>query len=303
MSAVATPKTWLEEHREYIGATHIGAILGCNPYVSEHDAWLFFQGRTEDKSNIPMRAGLFMEPFIASEYEREFGVEVRESRTYRSEAHPFLGCNPDREFEWQGHPALLECKRVGHWAARNFGQDGSDQIPEHYLMQVLWQLTITRKKVVVLYALLDDRECKPYIYSLDPSLSGVAHIFDKAEAKRVYNFALAWWNRHIVQGVEPPMSGHDSDRVWVGAQRETYENGQKTNTDAEIDAVCVGLRAEIEAAKAATEIMEASKNQIKKYMADQGASVLESSVGDFTWRTNVKGVAVFKPPFTNKDNA
>lgn len=288
---------WLDERRTYLGATDVGAILGVNPYVTAHDVWLAKKGLAEDKSSVAMRAGVHMESFIAAEFQAEHKVKARKSALYRDKQFPFLACNPDREIVYKGVPALLECKNVGHWASRNFGQDGSDQVPEHYLTQVLWQLIVTKKELVVLAALIDDRELRTYFYTLNPEHSTWAHVFDRDTAKATYSIAVNWWRRHIEGDIEPEMSGSDSDTAWLKSERATYENGQLTNTDLATDRECVRLGPALVRLARAEYAVNERKNRIKAFMASRGASVLESTAGDFTWKTNARGVAVFTTPF------
>lgn len=296
-------QAWLEERRTYLGATDISAIMGINPYQSPHDVWLAKKGLKEDESKIAMRVGTYLEPFIAKEFEHQHSVKVRRSRLYRHSRFGFLACNPDREFTLDVDgvkvPALLECKSVGYFASANFGQDGSDQIPEHYMMQILWQMIVTGRKVVALAALVDNRELRVFYYTLDPNYSGWAHVFDEVTAKRVFNFAIRWWAEHIEGDKEPEMTGHESDHTYLQKVRPSYENGLLTNADEETDALCVRLgkaktrlsRAEYAAAELA--------NRIKAYMAKERVSELETTVGTFTWKTNTRGIAVFKTPFTS----
>lgn len=290
-------QAWLSERRSYIGATDCGAILGCNPYKSAHDVWLDKKGFTKDESNIAMRHGSYVESFIASEFQRETGIKILRSKLYRHPKFEFLACNPDREVKIAGVEGLLECKSVGYFASKNFGQDGSDQIPEHYLMQVLWQLIITRKEFCQLAALVDNRELRIFTYSLNPAYSERAHIFPQELATSVFKACIRWWERYMLGDEEPPMSGHDSDTEWLQANRPSYDNGLMTNTDEATDILCRKLQKRIVRTKRAQLIEAETKNRIKKFMADRGASDLESTVGMFTWRTDKRGVASLRTPF------
>ena len=293
----AAKAAWLEERRSYIGATDAGAILGVNPYRTPHDVWLDKKGLIEDESSIAMRAGTYMEAFIAAEYQRHTGVKILRSQTYRHKDHAWAGCNPDREVKINGVPGLLECKRVGFWASKNFGQDGSDQIPEHYMIQILWQLIVTGRKFVQLAALVDDRELRIFTYSLDPDLSATAHIFPKELARDVFKVCGQFWHHNIMGDNEPPMTGQDSDTEWLKGQRATYENGALTNTDEITDAYCKRLERAIARRSRAELVETALKNRIKKFMVERGASKLESTAGFFSFATDARGRASFRHPF------
>jgi len=288
---------WLEERRGYLGATDIGAILKLNPYRSPHDVWLDKKGLKDDEENIAMRAGTYMEPFIAQEFRRLHPCNIRKSQTYRHPKFPHLACNPDREITFKGIPAILECKNVGTWAAKNFGQDGADQLPEHYLAQIHWQLIITRKPLVVLAALIDDRELRTFCYSLNHEHSTFAHIFDPEATKAMFNYALFWWKTHIEEGIEPELTGHESDTEFVKGKRYGYTEAKITNTDVHHDAIAVQLKEDVKALANLNEKVEEAKNKLKLFMTEDEATMLESSVGTFTWKTNKNGVATFNMPF------
>lgn len=292
-------QAWLEERKTYIGATDAGAICGVNPYQTPHDVWLAKKGLTQDESNIAMRHGTYIETFIAQEFQAKSGHKVYKSKTYRHKDHQWAACNPDRELRINGEFGLLECKSVGYFASKNFGQDGADQIPQHYAIQIMWQLIVTGAKFVILAALVDNRELRTFTYTLDPSLSATAHVFPPELVQSVVRRCKKFWEFNVLGDNEPELSGHDSDTEWMQKERASYENGQLTNTDQETDRLCVRLERAIQRKKRAEFAEAETKNRIKRFMAERQASELESSVGIFTFKTNVKGIATFKTPFVS----
>lgn len=302
----AKKQQWLESRRGYLGATDISGIFGLNPYSSPHQVWLEKVKGVTNESNVAMRAGNHMEPFIAQEFQSIKGVKVRKSRLYVHEKFPFLACNPDREITYtfkdtkrQVH-GLLECKRVGGWASRNFGDSGSDQIPPHYMVQVMWQLIITKKDFVTLCALIDDREIREYTYTFDPELfdPSTCTILDKADGIKLFNNAIAWWNKHVVEGVEPRVNGSEADKAWLGTQRESYQGYKSTIADDELEEEIARGKDLHNAIKTLETELEGVKNIVKDTMMRDESTHLTSSIGDFTWKYRSDGVAVFRTPFT-----
>lgn len=296
---------WLAERRTYLGATDISAILGLNPYDSPREVWLRKMGLVAEKeATLPMELGTFLEPFIAAQYTKRTGIKSTKAKTVRHPKFPFLACNPDRNIKLKhdGHTykGLLELKSVGHWASANFGQDGSDQVPEHYLIQCLWQLIITRADFVQLVALVDNRELRIFTYTLIPELSTIAHVFTKEKATQVFNDAIRWWNLHIIEGVEPEMTGHDSDTDRLKSYRSEYDNGFTANPDEKTDNECAKLARSLTRLERAQLCEAERKNRIKKFMADANASVLETRYGAFTWKTDTRGIASFRHPYKTR---
>ena len=101
----------------------------------------------------------------------------------------------------------------------------------------------------------------------------------------------------MVKDEEPELTGAESDESYVKRERASYDNGQLTNTDEETDRQCVRLKSSLKRLKRSEFVARERKNKIRQFMATRNASELESSVGTFTWRTNVKGIATFNTPF------
>lgn len=312
MSALLEREEWLQERdsREhgYIGASEVAEALGISAWGSPHDLWLRKVKGEVKAETVAMRRGRWMEPFIASEFEREMGVVCRPSRLYRHPRWSFIGCNPDREFDWKGHWSLLECKDVGFFAGMQFGPDGGDVVDEQHLVQTAYQLICTNAKLACLCAFLDGRELRRFWYTFDPDLYDVdcgapggkpckPTVLSRDLAKSIVQRVCYVWDRHIVRGIEPPLSHTDSDTRFVTGLRATYENGELTNTDAPIDKECRALAASLRLLQKQAKVVDRRKNRIRQFMAERGASALESSVGTFTWRNNVNGTPVFNTPF------
>lgn len=289
---------WLAERKSYLGASEIAAVLGVSPFDSAHDVWLAKTKGVQKEETIPMRRGTFMEPFIASEFERATGLKTTESRLYRHPKWSFLGCNPDRETEAHGVSGVpVELKDVGFWSGKQFGQSGEDLVSEPYLLQLAFQMIVTQRKLACLCVLIDGRDLETYWYTFDPDLFHVAHVFDQQFAKDITFRAVTWWERHIIGGEEPELSGHDSDTEFVKACRREYGDGEVMLADESLDALAVRLkRAKTRKDRALFADAEI-RNRIKVRMAESNASVLGTQSGQFTWKTNKNGVASFRDPF------
>jgi putative phage-type endonuclease len=298
---------WLEERKTYLGATDVSAILGLNPYETAHNVWLRKRGLIEEKeSTLPMELGIYLEPFIARKFAEKTGYRLTKSKTYRDKKFEFLACNPDREYrikvEGKSYRGGVELKSVGHWAAQNFGSDGSDAVPEHYLIQVLWQLVIARFDFVHLVALIDNRELRVYTYTLNPELSSVGHVFPKEEAVKLYNAAIAWWRKHMEAGIEPELSGHDADTRWAQSERQSegYPNDRLAYADDKTESEVLNLRRAIKRLDRAKTAEAERKNRIRHYMAQNKADILSTSQGKFTWKLDKNGQARFRTPFSSE---
>lgn len=308
---------WLKERATYIGASEVAAVLGVSPYDSPHDIWLSkVKGATKDET-IAMRRGQHMEPFIIAEFTRETGIETTPGQFHRHPKWPFMACNTDAEFTYNGYDAVLEAKDCGFFAGLQFGSDGADCVAEHYLVQIAYQMMVTGKKLGCLCVFLDGRELRKFWYTFDESLFNLQlpgsrnaqgelslhqpTVLSRDMAKSVVKRVCDFWDLHVVHGTEPELTGTDSDTRYVQRERATYDNGQLTNTDEVADRECVLLARATQRLKRAEAIADARKNRIKHFMVQRGASALESSVGFFKYETNVRGIASLRTPFRSNN--
>ncbi len=140
---------WLEGRRALITATDIPVLLGLSPYKCEADLADEKNGGPSQESNLRMRKGTALEPFIAAEYEAQTGKRIRRFRAMVT--HPSIdwaAASPDGAVV--GERRLLEMKSTG---SRSRFADG---IPQDIEAQVAWQLGVTGYPVADIAVLTDD---------------------------------------------------------------------------------------------------------------------------------------------------
>lgn len=267
---------WLLRRQLCIGATNIAAIVNLHPHETEYGVWEDKTGRSEPKPmNDEMERGLFFEPWVAKKYRDITGNEIRRhGRLVLHPDYPELGCTPD--YYVLNTDRLLECKTAGRWSARGFGEDGSDQVPDWYLTQCQWQMTITGRKWVDLALLVDIDTVRLFSIPFDEDLS--TYLIRRARQ---------WWETHVVKDIPPPISGHKADTERVKA-RYREDNGEEIACgfeQSEEIAKLIRLRKQIKEIEAEADQIE---NRVKMYMAD--ASVLHADGAMITWKQNKPSV-------------
>ena len=133
---------WLKERKNYIGGSDLGAICGLSLYRTALDVYLE-KTNPDIASEVNTDAtywGTALEPLITKEYEKRTGNLVTDTNRFscfvRHQEHHFLACNIDA---WIGeHDYVLECKTAGFTRGKEWGEQGTDQIPESYLIQVAY---------------------------------------------------------------------------------------------------------------------------------------------------------------------
>jgi putative phage-type endonuclease len=183
---------WLRERKGYIGGSDLGSICGLSSYRTALDVYL--DKTSEDissQTNAAMRWGNLLEDVVAKEYSEVTGqrTEIEPSTIYHPE-YKFLGANIDR---WVGDKEyVLECKTAGFIKAKEWGDLGTDQIPESYLVQVAHYASICDVPKVDIAVLIGGQDFRIYTYNRNKELE------DKL-IKIAYNF----WHNHIEKRIPP----------------------------------------------------------------------------------------------------
>ena len=152
MSVAEDLEGWLTYRRKGIGGTDIGAILGLSPWNSPLSIFLGKTGQNPPPkpTTQAMEWGTFLEPKIAADFRRD--TNTLDLLTGLDIATAF----PGRASGWAGHTIVqhasydyllgtpdgfaprsrrgLEIKTAG-FKGDEWGVQGTDAIPEHYLVQ------------------------------------------------------------------------------------------------------------------------------------------------------------------------
>ena len=183
---------WLRERKNYLGGSDLGAIAGLNPYRTALDVYL---DKTSDdiacETSPAMRWGTLLEDTIAKEYAEVTGqtIEIEPNTIY----HPsmkFLGANIDR---WIGDKEyVLECKTAGFTRGKEWGEEGTDQIPESYLVQVAYYAAICAVPKVDIAVLIGGQDFRIYTYERTKELED-----------KLIKIACNFWDNHIEKRIPP----------------------------------------------------------------------------------------------------
>ena len=183
---------WLRERKNYLGGTDLSSIAGLNPYRTALDVYL---DKTSDdircETSPAMRWGNLLEEAVAKAYSEDTGqtIEIEPNTIY----HPsmkFLGANIDR---WVGDKEyVLECKTAGFTRGKEWGEEGTDQIPESYLVQVAYYAAICAVPKVDIAVLIGGQDFRIYTYERTKDLED-----------KLIKIACNFWHNHIEKRIPP----------------------------------------------------------------------------------------------------
>jgi len=178
----ANTEEWLAWRKGGLGASELPAILGLDPYRSEHDVWLVKTGRAPDfRGNAKTRWGHRLE---------EAGIEVWSQanagdwpgagKAYTKEPYPHLWATPDAVSQFG---IGIEVKVTNAW----------DTPPERVRVQCLAQAGL---------ADLDRVDVVRLSFEDDPAIFRVER--DEAAIEGILAAGEAWYVTHVLGDLEPP---------------------------------------------------------------------------------------------------
>lgn len=262
-----------EQHHEResgIGSSDAGAVLGVNPYRSPVDVYLEKTGQSEPddlSDNQAVHFGNVLEQTVADEYARRTGSSVRRrNRTFRHADFPWMVCHPDRTVD--GYKTILECKTAGQYVSDKFGPNGSDQVPDEYLIQVMHQMIVMGYKKADLAVLIGGRDFRIYHLPYDAELADLI-----IERERQF------WQNHVEAGLAPePQSARDLASLYpADSGNAELASGEAIEAFNEL----VNVRDQI---KQLNQRETELKEQLQSEMRDASALVTESGQTLVTWK-------------------
>lgn len=206
-----------------LGGSDIGAILGLNPWRTPYQVWEEKVGKADPfTGNLQTRFGSYAEEFVAREYCEQTGRQVqRFNPMLRHPTAPLIG-HVDRLVVPEGAKRAshkreirtdlgLEAKTASAFATgrgTEWGESGTDQIPESYLVQIATYQALTGCPRWDLAVMFGNTEFRIYHLTRDLELEG--YIIEEA---------ARWWRDHVITGVPPdPSSETEARQRWPGHQ-------------------------------------------------------------------------------------
>jgi putative phage-type endonuclease len=165
-----------------IGSSDVPAILGISPWVTPMDLWLVRTGRAEPQAeNAAMAMGSALEPVIL-----KLASDRLEARVV-SPSSTFVGAKPHHRANIDGMVGqakrgapIVEAKTSGR--ADDWGDDGTDEVPEHVRAQVLYQMACSSSDRAWVAVLLGDRGLRFQLHRVEWDADYAAHIIDRVDA-------------------------------------------------------------------------------------------------------------------------
>ena len=261
---------WLRERKNYLGGTDLSAIAGLNPYSTALDVYL---DKTSDdiacETSPAMRWGNLLEDVVAKAYSEDTGqtIEIEPNTIY----HPsmkFLGANIDR---WVGDKEyVLECKTAGFTQGKEWGEEGTDQIPENYLVQVACYAAICAVPKIDIAVLIGGQDFRIYTYNRNKELED-----------KIIKIGVNFWHNHIEKRI-PPKCVNTRDTFNLFPQSNNKEITAKENILAKLEELKIAKAEESRIA----DTIEKLKTDIQEFMQDYDVLIDNQGNVIATWKNS-----------------
>jgi putative phage-type endonuclease len=157
---------WLQDRRKGIGSSDAPAVLGVSKWKTPYRVWQEKLDLVPDQEdNEPMFWGRTLEPIIRQRYADETGRTVDIPPLMASESHPFMLASLDG-LTRDDRIVEIKTARSDH----DWGDPGTDQVPDVYQVQVQHQMIVARKTVADIPVLFHGNDFRIYTVEADPEL-------------------------------------------------------------------------------------------------------------------------------------
>lgn len=233
-------ESWLEERRRGVGGSDAAAVLGLSKWKTPLQVYQEKRGELgSTPDNESMLWGRVLEPVIRQQYAERTGriVRVPEGIITHPE-HSFMLANLDGVTDDR---RVIEIKTAR--TGQDWGEPGSDEVPQAYLLQVQHYMAVTGFEVADIAVLIGGSDFRLYEIQADQELQEML-IAGEAE----------FWQR-VVDGNPPEPISYADVQAKFG----------RTSIDAAVEAAPEVLAAleTIKAVKEQIKAMEASEESAK----------------------------------------
>ena len=256
------------DRQTYLGGSDIAAILGISPWRTPLDVYLDkVEGkRPDDPSKAQIfRRGARMEPYILDLLAEEHGIEiVQRGQRYLDKSHSFIAAEIDAE---AASGENIEVKTANQFAAKNWGEQFTDEIPVYYTAQAMHGMMVREAPATIFPVLIGSDDFR--VYRVERDDETIAAI----RAKEV-----EFWDR--IQRRDPPPATAVSDIERLFAR----DHGSATEASSEIAYLVQTLKR----LKTELKMMESDADdaaaQIKLFMAEH-ATLMFNGKPLCTWKS------------------
>lgn len=212
-----------EARRHFVGASEVASLVGLCESPAPVDILQSKLGVDTFEGNEFTELGDALEEPIAQLWARRNGVVIQRHAIAKHPRFKYVGASPDFVSRDGDGFVNVEVKTAGRWAASDFGEPMTDEVPARYLTQTQVQMACLGVAATRLVALVAG-ELREYRIA-----------FDKELADELCATADEWFRRHVVDGAPLEPDGSKAFSSFI-ASRFPKETGEVLTASAETSA-------------------------------------------------------------------
>lgn len=207
-------REWLQARTAFVTASEAPIIANLSPYMTQRELWQVKTSGivTDDDIDLFFFAHELEAPIArraAAKWPEEFGRMVDSPGLIRWDENPHIAATPDYLVEHGDAGAVtFQIKTVGPYMRHKWG-DALEQtdVPDDYRIQVIIENAVLGKP----YGFVEP------LFGLNDLVKPIRIDTDLEFLEWYVNLSAEWYQRHIVEGVEPAvMLGDDLIEFWPG---------------------------------------------------------------------------------------
>lgn len=273
-------RVWLEERKKGLGGTDIAALCGLHPYKSAFDVFVDKTTTVTDAEDVaPSEAaelGRELEPVVINRYRKRTGHEVTSPGPYIVyPAEPWRRGSLDGvAIPAGGKRRVVEAKTAGFSQEERWGEEGTDQVPPEYLLQVAWYMSLADvEEADIAVLLLASRAFKVFTVKRDLELE-----------QKIVNVGREFWEKHVLPGIPPDIDGSKAAKTYLAARYPRHHTDALLPPSVESNEWAERLKLADVALAKASDIYVAAENHLKAIIGE--AAGIQGPDYRITWKAS-----------------
>lgn len=259
-SPVPGSPEWIEQRRHGIFATDAATVLGINPFASRWEKYAELQGTTMPKvATESMEMGTILQPIVGALWAKKHERKVRANPwTYHLED----GISSHFDFDVvppKGQPVteIVEVKTSDKFASREWGEQGSQEVPPAYEAQCFHEMMCRGPQIVRchLAVLIGGNRYRDYVIERDDE--AIANLLT---VERAFLF-------NARAGIPPEMDGSEAATAYLRGL-SPRDNGERWDLPESVENLATAYLASLAAVKSAEEQKASAGNLLRAGMGD-----------------------------------
>lgn len=258
-----------------------GDMKPLSPWGGRHTLWRRKTGRDgEQEAKSYMTRGQFMELGLINWYAHDKDIEWKAPKTIRSKKYPYVvdscdGLTYPKGSKCKGDPLrCVEAKTSSYWKKDEWGQDGTDEIPDYYLVQSLWHLGAHRPQEMICDVPMDNgTERKDY------------HIpFDEEVYLSLVSLAEKFWIDYVKKDKEPPVDSYSETTTWLSKYLKQRDGMGLLEADDEQVKMLLRYREEALSIKSSEERLDEMREPLMRIIGEHEGITIPGTKQRILWR-------------------